>query len=586
MKNFTLLFTIVFSLLLSIFSTVFSQQHKILLDEIYSDWDNISGITDSGDANTGIDFQNLKVTNYNDYLFLLIKIDREINLQNDNSISLYIDTDNNPATGYSINGIGADLTYDFGNRKGKFYHNNTSTIIAHEDIGLVTLPTVTSNVFEIQLKKSSIVSGELVFQNSTITLFVKNNVDNGDIIPNNNSGYSHIFQNTNPQIKISYSIEKANKNHLRIVSYNVEKDKLFEVSNKEAHKRIFNAIKPDIIGFQEIYKHSAEQVANLIEEFLPSVDGEQWYYSKINPDIITISRFPISKSFAIGTNGAFLVDLQKDFNRELLFISAHTPCCGKDDARQKEIDEFMAFIRDAKNNGGILTVNKGTPIVIVGDMNLVGLKDQQTTLITGNIINNNLYGKSFLPDWDSTSFADAKPITTNMPSTFTWYDEGSSFSPGRLDYVVYSNSVMNISNSYVLFTKALPIDSLNLYNLQSNDVTSVADHLPVVADFEIIPLVSVKQSLHNSNYSFELYQNYPNPFNPTTKIKYEIGKTSFVTLKVYNSLGENIYTLINEEQDAGSYKIEFNGTNLSSGIYFYVLQSGHYIKSRKLLLLK
>jgi len=85
---------------------------------------------------------------------------------------------------------------------------------------------------------------------------------------------------------------------------------------------------------------------------------------------------------------------------------------------------------------------------------------------------------------------------------------------------------------------------------------------------------------------FLLYQNYPNPFNPTTKIRYLIGKTQFVTLKVFNFLGREVTTLVNELKPAGEYEIEFNASELASGVYFYKVQAGNYTSTKKLILLK
>ncbi|MCF6269401.1 MAG: T9SS type A sorting domain-containing protein [Melioribacteraceae bacterium] len=94
-------------------------------------------------------------------------------------------------------------------------------------------------------------------------------------------------------------------------------------------------------------------------------------------------------------------------------------------------------------------------------------------------------------------------------------------------------------------------------------------------------------------FTFSLENNYPNPFNPSTVIRYEIGERSVVTLKVYNSLGEEITTLVNKEQIAGVYEVQFfaNG-GLASGIYFYRLQAGtsagsvtHFSKTKKMTLL-
>jgi len=86
--------------------------------------------------------------------------------------------------------------------------------------------------------------------------------------------------------------------------------------------------------------------------------------------------------------------------------------------------------------------------------------------------------------------------------------------------------------------------------------------------------------------NFKLYQNYPNPFNPNTEIRYDIGDKNFVTLIVYDILGREIETLVSKEQLSGSYKINFNAKNLTTGIYYYRLQCGNYIESKKMLLLK
>jgi hypothetical protein len=85
---------------------------------------------------------------------------------------------------------------------------------------------------------------------------------------------------------------------------------------------------------------------------------------------------------------------------------------------------------------------------------------------------------------------------------------------------------------------------------------------------------------------YNLYQNYPNPFNPTTTIDYSIPKSGFVTIKIYNVLGSEIKTLVNEEKSTGSYSLQFYGGNLASGIYFCRMQSGSFFKTKKLFLLK
>jgi hypothetical protein len=91
---------------------------------------------------------------------------------------------------------------------------------------------------------------------------------------------------------------------------------------------------------------------------------------------------------------------------------------------------------------------------------------------------------------------------------------------------------------------------------------------------------------HYFPHTIELFQNYPNPFNPTTVIEYQIPQSSFVSLKAFDALGNEVATLVNEEKSTGIYKVKFDATHLSSGIYFYKLQSGNFIETKKMVLIK
>lgn len=99
-------------------------------------------------------------------------------------------------------------------------------------------------------------------------------------------------------------------------------------------------------------------------------------------------------------------------------------------------------------------------------------------------------------------------------------------------------------------------------------------------------LTSIKEFGNDIPSGFELQQNYPNPFNPVTTIKYAIPGTRFVSLKVYDLLGKEIANLVNEEKTIGSYEVNFNGNDLSSGIYYYRMNTGDFSETKKLLLLK
>ena len=85
---------------------------------------------------------------------------------------------------------------------------------------------------------------------------------------------------------------------------------------------------------------------------------------------------------------------------------------------------------------------------------------------------------------------------------------------------------------------------------------------------------------------YELSQNYPNPFNPVTNIKFSLPKAEKVKINIYNSLGEKVLSLVDKEYEAGVYKVELNASGFASGIYFYKIQAGSFISTKKMILLK
>jgi hypothetical protein len=86
--------------------------------------------------------------------------------------------------------------------------------------------------------------------------------------------------------------------------------------------------------------------------------------------------------------------------------------------------------------------------------------------------------------------------------------------------------------------------------------------------------------------TYSLMQNYPNPFNPSTQIKFSVADKGLVTLKIYDVLGNTVKTLINEEKPAGEYTVQFDAKSFASGVYFYVLHTGNFSMTKKMLLIK
>lgn len=163
---------------------------------------------------------------------------------------------------------------------------------------------------------------------------------------------------------------------------------------------------------------------------------------------------------------------------------------------------------------------------------------------------------------------------------------------GGITYVDRSYKVFGNDGNH--FNKAMN----ELPNAKVADSVALAlyyasDHLPVYADFEIQNLTSVSANLQVYN-EFELEQNYPNPFNPITTIKYTIPYAGSnyhsihqnFKLNIYDVLGKEIAVLVNEQKSPGTYEVTFDASDLSSGVYYYQIRLGDFIKTKKMILLK
>jgi hypothetical protein len=134
------------------------------------------------------------------------------------------------------------------------------------------------------------------------------------------------------------------------------------------------------------------------------------------------------------------------------------------------------------------------------------------------------------------------------------------------------NHIENIDDASTTFTLATQFGSINPNRYRFWNFNT---KVPVkVEKLEGIPV------------TYELEQNYPNPFNPETTIRYQLPSNSKVTLKVYDLMGREVVTLVNEEQTAGRYEVKFGGSKISSGVYFYHINAGNYSGVKKMVLMK
>ncbi|MDR3665285.1 MAG: T9SS type A sorting domain-containing protein [Ignavibacteriaceae bacterium] len=138
------------------------------------------------------------------------------------------------------------------------------------------------------------------------------------------------------------------------------------------------------------------------------------------------------------------------------------------------------------------------------------------------------------------------------------------------------NGTTTNTNNYSFTDNISGLNAKTLsYRLRQLDFNGQSQYSPVVLVDNLIP----------ENYSVS--QNFPNPFNPTTIIKYQVPQNSYITLKVYNSLGQEVAALVNGMVNAGSYEVQFQSSGLSSGVYYYVIKAGeNFVQTKKMMLLK
>lgn len=151
-------------------------------------------------------------------------------------------------------------------------------------------------------------------------------------------------------------------------------------------------------------------------------------------------------------------------------------------------------------------------------------------------------------------------LSTNGGSTWTQINQG-----------LYKGTTQTLTASYVA------------WDMLYSNATEGGVVRRALVDFGV---TKVEQNKNEVPSTLLLSQNYPNPFNPTTNIEFQIPLSGFVTLKVYDAMGREVATLVNEQMNVGSYKTAFNGARLSSGVYFYRLKVGSFFETKRMLLLK
>jgi hypothetical protein len=212
--------------------------------------------------------------------------------------------------------------------------------------------------------------------------------------------------------------------------------------------------------------------------------------------------------------------------------------------------------------------------------------------------------------YEGWSVISGIPVTTGTFTAVDTADEADPYSgpdpgppfPGE-DFLLNAPSGLTFPTDLSGTTQVISIEPdpdnsaapFLLKPLVANTPSPAMDHVTYMMNSNVsnsfptgIATRSAIVSVENEETPIEyaLHQNYPNPFNPTTTLKYQIPELSFTTIKVFDVLGNEVVTLVNKEKPVGSYEVQFDATGLPSGLYFYTLNSGNFVETKKMILIK
>lgn len=549
-------------------SSALGQSTAITIDGEFEDWNsNLTQVNESPKTTTGVDLISLSVTNNRDYLFLKIEADSEFDFSDDiinHDIKIYLDTDGDTTNGDSrYKGIGAELVINLNNRRLTFYNPNAVNVNLN-DIGIRVAPTVTSKTFEFAIQRDILPDNQnQLFTNSAIRILTVNE-SNNDKLPNNRA-LKYIFDESQTEGYDIIDLDKNDTSLIRIVAYNTLFNGLTVDDRIPHYERIMKALNPDIIGFSECWDVPANAVKTLMDDWLPVNNPGGWFVEKLDSrGLITASRWEISERWDdLPNQFPVLIDLPDEYTTDVLFTNAHLNCCSNESGRQNQADAYTAFILDAKTSGGSIDLPENTPFIYGGDLNLVGFSQQLSTLMTGDIQNTSTYGQGGMPDWDNTEVTDLINLHTEQPFSFTWKDEGSSFPPGKLDFMLYSDAVLDVDKSFVLRTEEMDILRLTEYNLRNDDTESASDHFPVIADF-----VFERETTNKQKTNLGTLELSPNPVKDEFRLTFH--NPGSYSISITDNSGKQYL------QEVTSEKVSIISTSqFPSGLYFVTVSSSN-----------
>lgn len=398
-------------------------------------------------------------------------------------------------------------------------------------------------------------------------------------------------------INMSFSQDTA-----KIMGYNLLNYNTGEARNVYFKKTIAYS-SPDILSVCEIVSEAAmnDMLTNVMNAYTPGLysagtfldgpDTDNAIYYKTSK-FTYVSNTPVHTDLRDINMFTLIHNLSRDTIR--IFMCHLKASSGADNEAQRlsEVNSLRAVTN---------SFPAGTEFLILGDFNIY--KSTEACYIRmleieatndGNFIDNyNLPGV-----WNQAQYAPYHSQSTRVRSFGGGATGGMD---DRFDFILNSTALTQEGRIKYIPNSLKPFgNDGNHYNDSINQRPNTAvpdsiadaleqssDHLPVYGlyKFDVNPN-SIRSISEVNPEGFSLYQNYPNPFNPNTVIKYKLGRPNFVNLKIYNSKGNEVATLVNSRQNTGEYKIEFDASKYSSGVYYYKLTVNNYSETKSMILVK
>ena len=302
-----------------------------------------------------------------------------------------------------------------------------------------------------------------------------------------------------------------------------------------------------------------------------------------DPLFISSDDLHIKSGSPVDGKGTPLAEAPRDIDNQLRSLT--TPDIGADEYTDERI-----IVKKRTNLR--LPINAQTTT-----QDTLYIDPRDNTIISGYVLSD---VNVFIDTLFHTNLADLEISLTHNGVTDTLAKFLPDSTSGFIGTILDDSGLLNLNEGVSPFTGSYrPYSPLSVFNgvdpegdwvLEIYDRSSgnfgILDAWGIELVFEQTTGVLDEQEEYIIPYNFELSQNYPNPFNPSTIIRYSVPSRSTVILKIFDILGGEVSTLINEDKDAGFYSVNFNASQLSSGIYFYQLQAGSFNQVKKMILIK